>query len=164
MDILSKIKIKMGAIEIEYEGSENFLKQELPALLSAVSELYKSSAITTLAPNVGIESASIEASGNSKKIEGTTATLAAKLGGASGPELLMSAAARLHFVLGKEKFHRKELNEEIKSANNYYKVSYTSNLSALLSGLVKSGELMESSKDNYSLSVASMKSIGTKLG
>jgi hypothetical protein len=39
----SKIKIKMGAIEIDYEGSEEFLKEELPSLLKTVSDLYKSS-------------------------------------------------------------------------------------------------------------------------
>ena len=30
----------MGAIEIEFEGSELFLKEELPELLEAVSRLY----------------------------------------------------------------------------------------------------------------------------
>jgi hypothetical protein len=33
----SKIRIKLGAIEVEYEGSEQFLKEELPQLLTAVS-------------------------------------------------------------------------------------------------------------------------------
>lgn len=157
----SKIKIKMGAIEIEYEGSESFLKEELPALLTAVSDLYKSSA-----PLMDNSSPSPETAPNtaaSTKVVGTTATLAAKLGGASGPDLLMCAAARIHFVLGKEKFHRKELADEIKTANNYYKTTYASNMSALLNGLVKAGKLMESSKDNYSLSIDSLKSIGAQL-
>lgn len=39
----SKIRIKLGAIEVEYEGSESFLKEELLALLSAVSDLYQRS-------------------------------------------------------------------------------------------------------------------------
>jgi hypothetical protein len=157
----SKIKIKMGAIEIEYEGSESFLKEELPALLTAVSDLYKSSAPLIEASNLAPETTA--QSITTKKIEGTTATLAAKLGGSTGPDLLMSAAARLHFVLGKERFHKKELSDEIKSANNYFKTSYASNLVSLLSGLVKSGRLMEPSKDNYSLSVDSLKNIGSQL-
>ena len=37
----SKIKIKLGPIEVEYEGSESFLKQELPALIKTVTELFK---------------------------------------------------------------------------------------------------------------------------
>ena len=33
----------MGAVEVDYEGTEEFLKAELPALLAAVSDLYKQS-------------------------------------------------------------------------------------------------------------------------
>lgn len=157
----SKIKIKMGAIEIEYEGSEAFLKEELPSLLKAVSDLYQSSGPFVDAGNATIEPAS--SSSGIKKIQGTTATLAAKLGGGSGPDLTMSAAARLTFVLGKEKFHRKDLLEEIKSASSYYKNTYMSNFSSLLNSLVKTGKLMEPSKDNYSLSADSLKSIEAQL-
>lgn len=113
-------------------------------------------------PFIEANSATVESTASSfgtKKIQGTTATLAAKLGGGSGPELMMSAAARLTFVLGKEKFHRKDLLDEIKSASSYYKSSYSSNLSSLLDGLIKAGKLMEPSKDNYSLSAESLKSI-----
>ena len=41
----SKIRIKLGPIEVEYEGSEAFLKEELPQLLTAVSDLYSKSNI-----------------------------------------------------------------------------------------------------------------------
>ena len=153
----------MGAIEIEYEGSEQFLKDELPALLSAVSELYKSSASLMQTNSNNSPAEVFTGNISEQKIQGTTATLAAKLGGGSGPELLMSAAARIHFVLGKDKFHRKELADEIKSANNYYKTTYRSNMTALLNGLVKAGKLMESSKDNYSLSADSLKNLGAQL-
>jgi hypothetical protein len=36
----SKFKIKLGQIELEYEGSEEFLTKELPELLAAVSKLF----------------------------------------------------------------------------------------------------------------------------
>lgn len=36
MATASRIRIKMGAIEVEYEGDESFLRDELPALLTAV--------------------------------------------------------------------------------------------------------------------------------
>jgi hypothetical protein len=159
----SKIKIKMGAIEIEYEGSEQFLKDELPALLSAVSELYKSSASLISKNDNNASSETSTASVVESKIQGTTATLAAKLGGGSGPELVMCAAARLTFVLGKDKFHRKELLAEMKTASSYYKSAYMNNLSKLLSSLLKSGKLMEPSTDNYSLSADSLQGIGAKL-
>lgn len=39
----SKIRIKLGPVEVEYEGNEAFLKDELPDLLSAVARLHKES-------------------------------------------------------------------------------------------------------------------------
>jgi len=35
-----KIRIKLGEIEVEFEGSEAFLKRELPDLVRMGSELY----------------------------------------------------------------------------------------------------------------------------
>ena len=35
-----KIKIKVGEIEVEFEGSEAFLKRELPDLIRMGSDLY----------------------------------------------------------------------------------------------------------------------------
>lgn len=157
----SKIKIKMGSIEIEYEGSESFLKEELPALVTTVLDLYKSSAPILEVSNSMANSTKTGVT--NKKIEGTTASLAAKLGGGTGPDLIMTAAAQLTFVQNKDKFTRKDLVSEIKSATAYYKASYFSNLTPLLSGLVKDGKLMEPANGTYSLSAASLEYIGTKL-
>ena len=44
------MRIKMGPIEIDYEGSEDFLKQELPAILTAVSTLHKESGLVEDSP------------------------------------------------------------------------------------------------------------------
>ena len=44
-EMTSKIRIKLGPIEVEYEGTESFLKEELPQLLEAVANLYKQSGI-----------------------------------------------------------------------------------------------------------------------
>ena len=157
----SKIRIKMGAIEIEYEGSEQFLKLELPELLSAVSNLYKASAPLMATNNSG---AGTDASSDKDtEVVGTTGTLAAILGGGSGPDLALSAAARLTFGLKKDKFVRKEILVEMQSASAYFKPSYSSNLTNILNGLVKDKKLMESAKDTYSLSADSRKSLGAKL-
>lgn len=152
----SKIKIKMGEIEIEYEGSEDFLKEELPELLSAVSDLYKKSAPS---PNGDNDSGFA----GSTDIQGTTANIAAKLGGSTGPDLAMASAVRLTLVLGKEKFQRKELLEEMQTATAYYKTSYSSNLTTTLNKLVKNDKLMEPAKDTYSLSASSRNNIGSQL-
>ena len=154
----SKIKIKMGAIEIEYEGSEDFLKEELPELLSAVSDLYEKSSHA-----LKTEETQTIVTTNNNNIKGTTSTLAAKLGGATGSDLCMVAVARITFVLNKDICTRKELLDEMKSANAYYKTTYSNNLTKIINQLVKGGKLMEPSTGSYSLSAESRNSIGAKL-
>ena len=40
----SKIRVKMGEVEVEYEGAQEFLKTELPSILDAVFKLYEAGA------------------------------------------------------------------------------------------------------------------------
>lgn len=145
----SKIRIKLGAIEVEYEGSEDFLKQELPALLKAVSDLYKQAGVEAAAGGSG--GASNPAQINKPNVQGTTGGIAAKLNCKTGPDLVVAAAARLTFVLGKDTFSRKELLAEMKTASAYYKATYSGNLSGYLNGLVKDGDLLEPAAQTYSL-------------
>lgn len=154
----SKIKIKMGPIEIEYEGSEDFLKEELPALLSAVSGLYRESGVSEIQlfqEKPSQVDADIPAPGNGEtNFKGTTGSLAATLGVKSGPDLIMAAAGRLTLALGQETFSRSQISSEIRSASAYYKKTYSNNLTKYLNQLVKAQKLMETAKDTYALSAA----------
>lgn len=164
----SKIKIKMGPIEIEYEGSEAFLKEELPALLSAVSDLYKESGVTEAVvnaesdpvPAVSVASTTEKTTGS---LQATTGTIAARLGVKSGPELALAAAARLTLSLGIESFSRAQLLEEMKSASAYFKQTYNKNLSGTLTRLLKDGKLFETAKNTYSLSASQRSSMEARL-
>lgn len=165
----SKIKIKLGAIEVEYEGSETFLKEELPQLLSAVSDLYAksraalepppSSQDTLSNPPIG----SNTNTGNKPKLEATTGSIAAKLGCKSGPELVMAAAARLTFALQVSTFARQKIIDEMKTASAYYKATYLNNLTSYLNNLVKDGKLNEPSQGNYALTATSLKDLEQRL-
>jgi hypothetical protein len=146
--VTSKIRIKLGAIEVEYEGSETFLKEELPQLLTAVSDLYAKSANSI--PLHQNSNQTPPADGPS--IPGTTGTLAAKLAVKQGPELILAAAARFTFGQNKPTFTRQEIIDEIKTATAYYKKTYLNNLTAYLNTLIKDGKLMEPSVGSYSLS------------
>jgi hypothetical protein len=142
-----KIKIKLGPVEVEYEGSEEFLKKELPDLLSAISKLYKESGLPSSGqPPIG------QLGTGGTTLAGTTATIAAKLNVSSGPDLAVAAAARMTLGLGQGSFTRDQLLIEMKSASSYCKKNYISNLSNTLNGLVKSGKFVETAKDNYALS------------
>lgn len=161
----SKIKIKMGPIEIEYEGSEAFLKEELPALLAAVSDLYKESGITDpVDAGESTGAAPAPASAGSKgTVQSTTGSIAAQLGAKSGPDLIMAAAARLTLSLGLGSFGRSQITAEMKSASAYYKKTYVNNLSKYLNQLVKDGKLLETAKDIYALSASAKSSLEARI-
>lgn len=164
----SKIKIKMGAIEIEYEGSEAFLKEELPALLSAVSDLYTASEIANSTTNSEPPTGSVEfgpqpQSKTTSTLQVTTGSIAARLNANSGPELVLAAAARLTLSLGVATFSRSQLLQEMKSATAYFKQTYTKNLSGSLNRLVKDNKLFETSKNTYSLSASAKSSLEARL-
>ncbi len=161
----SKIKIKIGLIEIEYEGSEEFLKEELPSLLEAVTELYKETGAVAITPPAAAESApatSAVASPESIDI-GTTNSIAAKLGVKTGTELAIAASARLVIGMQKEQFTRKELLQEMQNGTQYYKATHGSNLSKTIKTLVGDHKFIERAKDTYALKADVVKSLETQL-
>lgn len=164
----SKIKIKIGQIEIEYEGSEEFLKEELPSLLGAVTELYKETGAKlepvqappdTVNPNAQNGAAKAAASGD----YGTTNSISAKLGAKTGTELALAAAARLVLGMGQEQFTRKQLLQEMQNGTQYYKSSYGSNLSRTIKTLVGEHKFIERSKDTYALKADVVASLEARL-
>jgi hypothetical protein len=159
----TKFRIKMGAVEVDYEGTEEFLKAELPALLAAVSDLYKQSGMAK--PNNATEQSAGEGndSGDGEPLKMSTTTIATKLGVNSGPELALAAAVRLTMVLGKATFSRKEILDEMKSATGFYKGTYNNNLTSSLVRLTKEQKLNEQSKDIYALTPTTKKELETKL-
>ena len=160
-EIPSKIKIKMGPIEIEYEGSEKFLKDELPELLQAVSSLYKDSGITLDNANTTEQPSATPTL--KKGVQGTTSAIAGKLGCKSGSELIIAAAARLTFALDREIFSRQDILAEMKTASAYHKKTYVNNLSKYLNSLVKDQTLLETAKDTYALDAKTKHSLEAKL-
>lgn len=156
----SKIRIKMGAIEVEYEGSEQFLKKEVPVLLSTVSKLHAESGSTAGAEPIVLDSGAGNGNG---KVKGTTGTIAGKLACKSAPELIIAAAAHLALVGNKAEFSRKELLDQMKSASGYYKASMTNNMGNYVNNRVKAGELVEVRKGHYALSPKKLADLRTTL-
>lgn len=149
-----KIRVKVGLVEVDYEGTEEFVKNELGTLLQTISELQNTLQIVTQdvqSPVTGTGNADDYESARPEKIQGTTGTLAARLRVKSGPDLVIAAAARLTFGLGQETFKRDDILQEMKTANSYYKQSYSSNLTKTLERLVKSGQLIEPSTGLYAI-------------
>lgn len=154
----SKIKIKLGPIEVEYEGSESFLKQELPALIKTVTELSKSAGVTL----DNIESDHDKGKSDTGMPQLSITSIATKISCSSGPDLVLAAAAHLTLVKKLEVFSRKQLLAEMKVASGFYKSSYRDNLTAYLKSLLKD-KLNERSTGQYSLSASARKELGSTL-
>ncbi|MFC4354775.1 hypothetical protein ACFO0S_06845 [Chryseomicrobium palamuruense] len=152
----SKIKAKVGIIEIEFEGSEEFILNELFSFVERLSGLIDSN--PSIRQNNQVPTTTVsdrkEDIINNKGIQGTTNAISAKLKVSSGTELIMAAAAHLTFVKGEDKFHRKDLLEQCQSAATYYKQSYSGNFSRYLSSLVKSGQLTEQASGIFAIPAA----------
>lgn len=142
----ARIRIRLGDLDIEYEGDDAFIKSDLLDLVSSAIALYeqRSSSVED----------SIEDSpppDHDELAVGTTGNIASKMGAKSGPDLLIAAAARLVLGKGLASFSRQELLKEMKTATAFYKKSYTNNLSKYIQGRVKAGDIVESAKNTYAL-------------
>jgi len=147
----SKIRIKIGDIELEYEGEEDFFKKEFPGILTATWKLYREiGPPKPTGPAAPANGPNVQPSSQGP-VGGTTATFAAHLGCKTGPDLVLAAGARLTFVLNKETFDKKELLREMQSASSYYRKTYGSNLGAYVGRLVKKQKLVERAKGTYAL-------------
>lgn len=157
----AKIKIKIGKIEVEFEGSEAYLKAELPTLIEAIFELYN--------PEIEIESPEaeelIQETGDAakRKVKLTTNSIATKLDVKSGPDLILAACVHMHFSKGAETFTRANILAEMREASNFFKSSYVKNLSQYLKSLMASKKIIERSKDTYALESSTVKEMEKKI-
>ncbi len=151
----SRIKIKVGAVEIEFEGPEEFLTKDLPGLLAAVSQL--------LPPSASQGEESLPPLAGKPKLSGTTGDIAARLGAKSGPDLILAATAHLSLVKGDQTFSRKAVHDEMRSAKQYYKKTYGPNLTKYLGALIRGGKLNEPTTGHYALPAAVQKDLAARL-
>ena len=157
----AKIRLKLGSMEIEYEGTEAFLRDELFNLLEKAASFVAEHGLSSDVDPPLREAANGKATAD---FDHSTSAMAAHLGGGgTGTELIMAAAAHLTFAQKKEKFTRREINNEIRSAHPFYKDSMTSNLSKSLNSLVRVKRLNPIGRDTYSLSAGERTAVGAKL-
>lgn len=157
----SKVRIKAGNVEVEFEGSEDYMKDELPSLVELLYSLSPSGS----ASEEDRESESVEAptDESKQKIQMTTNTIASKLSVKSGNDLALAACVHLTFVKGADTFTRSNILAEMKLASNYYKANMSKNLSSSLKALVNQNKILETAKDTYALEATVKDQIGKKL-
>jgi hypothetical protein len=145
----SKLRIRIGEVEIDYEGTEEFLKQELPQLLKTAMELHRAAGADNKSGSSG---SSDGRKGGAGVPALTTGSIAAKLNATSGLDLLLAAGAHLTLVAKKETFSRQELLTEMQNASGYYKKSFSKNLTSYLNSALTDQKLTETAKNIFALS------------
>jgi hypothetical protein len=148
----TKLRVKIGALELDYEGTEEFVSSGLMPLIEALKKIE-----VTAAPIRD------HASGAAQRTKGgehgpthrselmSTSTIAQKMKGKKGPSLALAAVARLVIVGNKQNADRSEILQEMKGASAYYKDSYSANLTTSLQSLVTSGKLNDLGSNRYAL-------------
>ncbi|MCB1838859.1 MAG: hypothetical protein KDI61_01170 [Alphaproteobacteria bacterium] len=156
----TKIRLKVGAIEVEYEGDIAELKEHLPDLLETVTGIDVPENVQP-AETAGMSAPNVVSMQGKHKMEGTTNSIASAIGCKSGPDLIKAASLQLTLVQGKEKFTRRELIAEMKTST-YHKETYIRNLGSYLKTLFKDF-LNESSKDTFSIKPAALEQYRSQL-
>lgn len=154
---MTKFAIKCGDIEIDYDGPEEFLKDELPGLIKAVAALRSS---TTAKPTSGnpVPPAPPVLTDGAMSVS----TIAQKLAVANGPDLIVAAALSLAGA-GNGGFTKRQLRERIREATTFFRSTYSNNFDNYVKVLVKKGRLNHSGGENYALPAAERAALESRL-
>jgi hypothetical protein len=136
--VAAKFRLKIGEVEVEYEGEAAFLQDGLINLVNDVAGKLSERAAALPPP----KPANPPTPGTPETHHNlSTDTIASKLSAKTGGDLVIAAAAHLALVKGQARFTRKEIMAEIKQAQTHYKASHGGNLGANIKILVKSNRL-----------------------
>ena len=169
----TRIRVRKGDTEVEYEGSEQFLRTELSSLLQAASTFPSGSGRRAQSPPAPPRPAGPPAAGGGKRSARKTpararsvdaapagqdpgmppgvADVAARMGCRHGTDLVLAASAQLSIRAGEKSFSRAALLGEMKTAADYYKPVYGKNLSRYLKNLIRERQLEEPGPGIYAL-------------
>jgi hypothetical protein len=162
----TKLKIKMGQIEFEYEGDAAYDNEAVKDLFSHIESLAGAAPPCTFDalpplndPENGDGGADVPAGIANLSVQ----TVAARLGGKSARDVALAAAAHLQVCQGRKSFTRKELLTDMQQAHGYYNQAMSGNLSTTLKRLVAGKLLMTMTGDQMSLSANELERLKAKI-
>lgn len=158
----TKLRIKVGNVEVECEGSDDFLRKELPELLRVVLELRDPSGDSSDDDaDSTIDGTGVGRSAGTSVL--STSTVAAKIDAKTGGDLALAAVAALVIGAKKESVSRAEILKAMQGAKAYYKTTYSNNLSKYLATLVKAQDLLDQGNDHFGLQQNKRNELAKKL-
>lgn len=159
----AKIRLKMGQLEVEYEGQASFLQDDLFNLMEKMVGFYAKHKASIPAAPLPAQTNGAGLTDSTGELDHSTNTIATILGAKTGPDIVVAASAGLTLVQGKDRFSRKELLTEMQTAASFFKATYRNNLSKYLQGLVKADRLRLVGQNTYAISANEKKALETKL-
>ncbi|MFH1115530.1 MAG: hypothetical protein V1792_16600 [Pseudomonadota bacterium] len=170
MDI--KIRMKMGDIEIEYEGPGDYLRKGIADMVAATDALQERGSFRPEMEEeeeemeTAAEEEDEEVSPDSEKqpLPISVSSIAKTLRCTTGQDLVVAACASLMLVKQEDVFSREQIRLEMKEAGRYYKENYRKSLSKYLRALVRSGVLLEVDNNTYSIPAGTLAQLEEMLG
>ncbi len=157
---MAKLLLKHGEVTIEYDGPEQFLKENLSDIIKAVADLGK------LAPapqsRDQISKAGTPGPPKIDPADASVSTLAQKLDVTTGPDLIAAAALSLA-IGGTPAFKKRALRDRSREAKTYWKKSYANNFDNYVNRLVTSGRLNHLSGDDYAIPVKEQNTLSSRI-
>jgi hypothetical protein len=163
MTTIAKIRIKVGTMELEYEGDSTFLTIGIDPLLEKMGGLLYRMPDEVASIAEPTKQSGLANSADQRTSDFSTSTIASYAGGKTGPQLLICAMAHLEIVQSKQSSTRSEILGEMKKASGYYLESMNSNLSTTLDRLTKTKKIHKLGTEKYVLNVDTRKEIEGKL-
>lgn len=157
----TKLKIKMGHIEFEYEGDAAYDNEAVKDLFTHMESL-----MVSAAPGAFDNPDHVLSGGGDttpSTINLSIQSVCAHMKAKSGSEVAMAAAAHLQICEGKTSFTRKELLSGMQNANGYYNQAMSGNLTKILKGLIGSKRIMALSGEQMALSASELASAKAQL-
>jgi hypothetical protein len=153
------IKIRIGSLEVEYDGDQKFIESGLLALIAELKDAVP--AVPSVPTGPG--SSASNGSGGQGTFGHTTSQIAQIMSVASGPELAVAAAAHLTLVKGQAQLQRSDILKEMRGAPSFYSDGYSGNLTSILNGLVKKKTFNPIGANVFALANSARKEIEDKL-
>lgn len=142
----TRLRVKLGAAEIEYEGGAASLEKLIMPTVAKMIEMVESHAdLQRPSAPIQIEQSKTPATPTpqlaSNAYDHSTNTIAVSMDVRTAPDLAIAACAHLALVKKQERFSRKEMLAEMKSAPSFYNTNMPGNHTKTLATLTEGGRL-----------------------
>ena len=156
---IAKIRLKIGQFEIEYEGNEAFLEDEIYQVVEKMASVHAKHIAILPTSTLSVDAESGEALPSPVKVDLAVSTIAERLNVKTGVDLVIAAMAYLALVENRTKCSRNEIRDTMRSDESHYRDAMGNNLTRSLQGLVRDKCLNKTSDGQYVLSAQKKREI-----